>query len=76
MRLFSPLPYCPNPLPYLLGVLPVSWVFQRRANTLRGQVTPLQKGGCVREWEVRPPQPPEASFIFKAAMPVLSNHTF
>lgn len=75
MRLFSPLPCCPDPLPYLLGVLPVSWVFQR-TNTPQGQVNPLQKRRCVREWEVRPPQPPEASFIFKAAMPVLSNHTF
>lgn len=29
MRLFSPLTYCPGSLPYLLGVLPRSWVFQR-----------------------------------------------
>lgn len=32
IRLFSPLPYCPGSLPYLLGVLAGSWVFQKRTN--------------------------------------------
>lgn len=58
MRLFSPLPYCPGPLPYLLGVLPGSWDFQRRTNIPRGPVTPLQKGGCVHEWDATPTHTP------------------
>lgn len=50
--------------------------FPKKDQHPRGQVTPLQKGGCVLEWEVNPPGRLEACLIFKAAMPVLSNHTF
>lgn len=49
--------------------------FSKEGQTFqRDKWPPLQKGGCVVEWEVRPP--PRLVWFFKAAMPVISNHTF
>lgn len=69
------------PSPIALAPFPIYWVSSLVAGFSKGQTSqgtndPTQKGGCVPWMGSEPPQPTEACLMFKATMPVLSNHTF